>query len=178
MPRKKKDDVSTEKLIEVYREFHPRDAMTVASAEIARQPSTETVASAEIVRQPSTEDMKAMLDRLVKEKVEEALAERGADQFQPVNWSRRIRKVHPGFERDKSALYFEKWGCRICGRKAGVSHNGRAMCQRCCARDQNRMKQLELEWVRNNPESQIADDIDRLTRRQRTARALLGESEE
>jgi len=131
----------------------------------------------EIVRKRSPEDMKAMLDRLVRSKLEEILAERGEDQLEPATRSRRIRQIHPGFERVKHVLYFEKWGCQTCGKK-NVAHMSNAKCERCSGRFIQRMQQLEIQWVRNNPESQIADDIDHLTRRHRTARALLEEGEE
>lgn len=128
--------------------------------------------SVEIVRKPSPEDMKIMLDRLVSDKIEQILAERDLEQAAPVYRNRRIRPFHPGFEREKHALYFEKWGCQTCGRKKGVSHMCNAQCDRCTARFHQRMKQLELEWVSKNPESQILENIDRLTRRIRSAREL------
>jgi hypothetical protein len=127
--------------------------------------------SAEIVRKTSPDDMKAMLDRVVTEKVQEALAERDLEQLAPVYRSRRIRPVHPGFEREKYALYFEKHGCRDCGRK-NVTHMCNALCDRCNNRYVQRMMSLEREWVRNHPESQILEDIDHLTRRLRSAREL------
>jgi len=132
--------------------------------------------SVEIVRKRSPEDMKAMLDRLVRDKLEEILAERGEDRLEPATRSRRIRQTHPGFERVKHVLYFERWGCQTCGKK-NVAHMSNAKCERCSVRFSQRMQQLELEWLRNNPESQIADDIDHLTRRHRTAQALLGDVE-
>ena len=114
---------------------------------------------------------------MLKEELGEILAERGTDQLEPVRRSKRIRPFHPGFERDKHALYFEKWGCQNCGRKKGVSHMCNARCTQCNVRFGQRMTALEREWVRNNPESQIAEDIDHLTRRSRTARELLGDGE-
>jgi hypothetical protein len=133
--------------------------------------------SVEIVRRPSPEGMKAMLDRMVTEKIEQILAERDLEQLAPVYRSRRIRPIHPGFERDKYSLYFEKWGCKVCGRKGNVSHAGRGRCYTCQARHHQRMAALEREWVSNNPESQIVEDIDHLTRRYRTAQELLGDGE-
>jgi hypothetical protein len=128
-----------------------------------------------IVRRPSPEEMNTMLDRMVTDKIEKALAERDLEQLAPVYRNRRIRPIHPGFERDKHALYFEKWGCQTCGRKRNVNHMCNARCERCHVRFEQRMMQLEREWVSKNPESQILEDIDRLTRPLRSARALLGE---
>jgi hypothetical protein len=139
-------------------------------------PKKQTV-SVEIVRRPSPEDMKAMLDRMVTDKIEQILAERDLEQLAPVYRSSRIRPIHPGFEREKHGLYFEKWGCEVCGRKDNVSHMGKARCERCNTRYHQRIAALEREWISKNPESQIVEDIDRLTRRLRTAQELLEESE-
>jgi hypothetical protein len=129
--------------------------------------------SVEIVRRPSPVGMKAVLDRMVTEKIEQILAERDLEQLAPAYRSSRIRPIHPGFEREKHGLYFEKWGCEVCGRGGDVSHMGKARCGRCNNRYHQRMAALECEWISKNPESQILEDIDRITRRLRTARELL-----
>jgi hypothetical protein len=139
-------------------------------------PKKQTV-SVEIVRRPSPVDMKATLERMMKDQFEKLMAERDLEQLAPVYRSRRIRPIHPGFEREKHGLYFEKYGCEVCGKKNDLSHMGKGRCERCSNRYHQRMAALEHEWLSKNPDSQIAEDIDRLTRRVRTAEALLGESE-
>ena len=129
--------------------------------------------SVEIVPRPSPVDMKVMLDRLVTEKVEQILAERDLEQLAPVYRNRRIRPFYPGFERDKHSLYFEKHGCDSCGRKNGLIHACNARCDSCNRRWQTRMARLEAAWVAVHPESEILEDVDALTRRQRTAQELL-----
>jgi hypothetical protein len=137
-------------------------------------PKKPTV-SVEIMRKPSPEDWKALLDRMVTDKVEQILAERDLEQLAPTYRSSRIRPIHPGFERVKHGLWFEKHGCEICGRKNDVSHMGKGRCGRCNSRYHQRMAALECKWISENPDSEILENIDHLTRRLRTARELLAE---
>jgi hypothetical protein len=139
-----------------------------------KKPAVEIVPASEaaLVPKPATANLQAMLDRMVRDKVDEIMAERAAGQSELAHQPREIRRHHPGFERVKWPLYFEKWGCEVCGRKRQVSHGSKGRCATCVLRLYHRMQRLEREWVRNNPESQIAEDIDRLTRRFRSAQEL------
>ena len=89
--------------------------------------------------------------------------------------NRRIRPFYPGFERDKHWLYFEKHGLRLVRQKKWVITRGKARCDSCNQRWQTRMARLERDWIAVHPESQILEDVDALTRRQRTAQELLRE---
>src|ERR1700680_2314822 len=132
--------------------------------------------STEIVLQRPAEDMRALLDRIVRDRVDEAMAERANAQpehnFQPRDVSIEIRRRQSVFERRKWGLYFEKWGCRMCGRKRNVNHGSGGVCATCEVRVAGRLRQIKLEYERDNPESQITENIDRLTRRLRSAQEL------
>jgi hypothetical protein len=133
--------------------------------------------SVEIVRTPSPTDMKAMLEQMMKDQFEKLMAERDLEQLAPAYRSSRIRPIYPGFEREKYGLYFEKWGCEVCGRKDNVSHIRKGRCELCNTLYHQRIAALEREWISKNPDSQIVEDIDHLTRRLRTAQELFREVE-
>ena|ERR1700676_3163661 len=139
------------------------------------------VSEANLVPKLPAADLPAMLDRMVRDRVDQIMAERGAGELEPDYQPKRVLVEIQGsktvFDRRKWAMYFEKWGCKVCGRKKNVSHMCKGRCGTCNVRIGLRLAQLKLEYERNNPESQIAEDIDRLTRRIRSAEALLGEGE-
>jgi hypothetical protein len=143
-------------------------------------PKKKTV-SVEIVRMPSPSDIKALVDQMVRERVDEALAVRDVPQiergFHTREVSDELRKHQTMFNRRKWSLYFEKWGCQRCGRTKNVSHASNGTCAACAGLLRRRLVHIKREFDRANPESQIAKDIDHLTRRQRTAQELLGEGE-
>ena len=138
--------------------------------------------STEIVLQRPAGDMRAVLDRMVRDRVDEIMAERAEAQlaeaqpeehnFQPREVALEIRRQQTMFERRKWALYFAKWGCRMCRRKRNVGHGSGGCCSACCTLVTLRLKQIKIEYDRDNPESQIAENIDRLTRRLRSAQEL------
>jgi hypothetical protein len=82
--------------------------------------------SVEIMPKTSRADIQAMLDRMVKERVDEIMAELGAEVlvpgYQPRDVSNEMRVHQNVFERKKWSLYFEKHGCQKCDRKKNISH--------------------------------------------------------
>ena len=121
----------------------------------------------------------AVLARIVRDRVDEIMAERGAQlepDFQPKEVSFEIQRRQTVFDRQKWALYFEKWGCRRCGKKT-FGHASSGHCSGCLKTLANRQRQIKLEYERNNPEAEIERNIDHLTSRIRSAQALLGEGE-
>jgi|SRR5579872_2006849 len=132
--------------------------------------------STEIVLQRPAVDMRAVLDRMVRDRIDEIMAERAEVQpehnFLTREAALEIRRQQTVFERRKWALYFAKWGCRMCRRKRNVSHGSGGCCSTCCTMVMLRLKQIKIEYDRDNPESQIAENIDRLTRRLRSAQEL------
>ena len=124
-------------------------------------------------------NLQAMLDRMVRERVNEIMAEPGADlepDFQPKEVSFEIQRRQTVYERRKWALYFEKWGCRRCGGKK-ASHMGSGHCDKCHHLLAGRLLQIKHEYERANPEKEIERNIDRLTSRIRNAQRLLGKGE-
>jgi hypothetical protein len=174
MPRKKRATVSTEQLIETHRKSHPRDGMPLVNAEIV--PPSE----AAIVPAAPTANLKAVIESMVRKRVDEILSGSGIGEFEPNFRPREIaqaaRQIQDMFERVKWSLYFEKWGCQVCGKKT-VAHFHTGHCTTCAVRIQQRLKQLKLEYERAHPEAEIERQIDHLTSRSRTAEALLGKRE-
>jgi len=141
----------------------------------------ERLPEAALVPSPSTAHLQAEFDRLVRQRVDEILAERSPDQmapaFQPREVAYEFQRRQTVFQRRAGRLYFEKWGCMICQRKKHVSHASGGICSECYAREARRRSQIRLEYERSNPEAAIDKQIDRLTSRLRSAQELLGEVE-
>ena len=127
-------------------------------------------------------NVQALIERAVQARVDEILGRRSADllepDFQPKEVSLAIQARQTVFERRKWTMYFVKWGCRTCGRKANqVSHATNGLCDRCRTLTWDRLHQLRKDFERAHPTQEIDKAIDRLTSRVRTAQALLGEGE-
>jgi hypothetical protein len=122
-------------------------------------------------------NLQAAIESIVRKRVDEILASSGIGEFEPNFRSREMsqagRQIQNMFERVKWSLYFEKWGCQICGKKT-VAHMHTGHCTTCAGRIQLRLKQLKLVYERAHPEAEIERQIDHLTSRSRTAEALLG----
>lgn len=145
-----------------------------------KKPIVEIMPTSEaaLMPKPPAANLQAMIDHIVRERVDEIMAERGAaleSDFQPREVLYEIRQRQTVFERRKWSLYFEKWGCRKCGRKK-VSHASGGFCGRCQNLFQSRLTVLKREYERANPELEIQRQIDHITSRVRTAEALLVES--
>jgi hypothetical protein len=106
----------------------------------------------------SKPDLQATLERMVRERVDEIMAQRDSQVFEPDFRSKTlatgIMRRQTVFDRQKHALYFEKWGCRLCGRKT-VPHSSNAHCHKCFHRLTLRYQQLQLEWDRAHPQQQV-----------------------
>jgi hypothetical protein len=82
------------------------------------------------------------------------------------------------FEREKWSLYFEKWGCQVCGKKT-ANHMHTGHCGACAGRITARLARIKLEYEQTHPEAEVERQIDQLTLRSRTAERLLrGERDE
>src|SRR5690242_9121970 len=141
----------------------------------------ERLPAAALVPRPTAADLQAAIDRLVRQRVDEILAERNPDQmapaFQPREVAYELRRRQTVFQQREGRLYFEKWGCMICQRKKYVGHASGGICSGCYNRETMRRAALRREYERNNPETEIDKQIDRLTSRLRSAQELLGEIE-
>src|ERR1700684_2752201 len=105
--------------------------------------------STEIVLQRPVEDMRAVLDRMVRDRVDEIMAERAVawpePNYQPREASYEIQRRQTVFERRKWALYFTKWGCRMCRRQNHVSHGSGGCCIACCNLVTMRLGQIKIK---------------------------------
>jgi hypothetical protein len=131
--------------------------------------------STEIVLQHPVEDVRGVLGRMVRDAVAEIMAERAEalpeSSFQPREVAYESRRRQTVFERRKWSLYFAKWGCRMCRRKK-INHSSAGCCAACTSMVANRLSQIKIEYDRDNPDTQIAENIDRLSRRLRSAQEL------
>ena len=133
--------------------------------------------SVEIMPRPATADMNAILDRIIQNRLDEILSQRGSDDQltmgnldrQPREISNELRQHRSMFERVKGRMYFETYGCKVCGRKKKVSHGSNGCCRTCVHRIYQRERAIKQEYDAQNDEAVIADNIDRLTRRARSA---------
>jgi hypothetical protein len=73
----------------------------------------------------------------------------------------------------KFALYFEKWGCLVCGTKE-QAHDTHAMCHNCSLRFTHRLQQIEKEYAEAHPQEYENRQIESLTSRLRNAERILG----
>ncbi len=147
------------------------------------KPTAEIVPASEAALVPPgpRQDLEAMITRIVRERVDELMVKVEGRQvepdFLPKDVSVELQERRNVFERRKWSLYFEKWGCRMCSRK-NVSHAATGHCARCHNLVAGRLALIKAEYERNNPETEIDRQIDRLTSRFRVAKSLLGRCEE
>lgn len=146
-------------------------------------PTAEIVPASEAALVPTSkrESPQEMIERIVRERVDEIMAKLEAGQmvpdFIPRDQADELRRRVDVFERRKWSLYFEKWGCRMCNRK-NVSHAGSGQCQRCHILVFQRLRAIRAEYEREHPDSEIDRQIDRLTSRFRVAKSLLNRGED
>lgn len=184
MSRKKKalSGPTTEQLVDVHRKFHPRE-------DTRREANTKAieiipVSDADLKpigppKEPSA-DLKAYIESIVRQRVDEILSA-NAGEFEPDFRPRRVAnassQTQDMFEREKWSLYFEKYGCRGCGKKA-APHMSTGHCSTCQNRTYSRLTRLRAVYERAHPEAEIDRNIEKLTLRARSAEILLREERE
>jgi hypothetical protein len=82
-----------------------------------------------------SDEAKAMLAKLVEQKVNEALSGKSGDSifepfFQPKPVAERMKREMNVSQQQKFAAYYEKWGCLRCDTKKN-GHWSLGMCRRC-----------------------------------------------
>lgn len=130
---------------------------------------------AELIRVQPQMDLEA-LDRLIQKRVAEATASQGGilePWFQSNAVAAAIRRHQSIFHKRKFALYFEKWGCVVCGTKTRP-HDSNAMCLPCFHQFVARIKQLEKEYAKAHPQEYANQQTENLTSRIRNAERILG----
>ncbi len=143
-----------------------------------KAPTAEIVPASEsaLVPAPKRESPQEMIERLVRERVDEIMVKLEAGHpepgFVPRDEADELRRRRNVFEQRKWSLYFERFGCRVCSR-TNVAHYGNGHCQRCYALIQRRLKTIKAEYDESRPDAEIDRQIDRLTSRFRVAKSLL-----
>src|SRR5205807_5726388 len=133
---------------------------------------------AEIIRVPRQAPVPdlATLDALIQKRVAEAQASQSAilePWFQSYAVAQELRRHQSMFHKRKFSLYFEKWGCLVCGTKerAQQSHG---MCHKCWLRLVARLRALEKEYAKAHPQEYVNQQMESLTSRIRNAERILG----
>ena len=104
-----------------------------------------------------SKDAKAMLAKLVEQKVNEALSGISGDSifepfFQPQSVANRMKGLMSVSQQQKFAVYFEKWGCLRCETKK-TGHLSLGMCNRCYHLVLGRLKVCIRELDAERPDS-------------------------
>ncbi len=154
-----------------------------------KKPTVEIVpASSALARQtegglavpPNAAKLEAFLDRLIQQRVSEALSRRDDALFEPYFRPKRvadeIRRHQSVSEQRKWAMYFEKWGCIVCRRKKAM-HAGNGYCSKCRIRIVSRLKTIEREQTKQYAAAGGEAQVEQITSRVRDAERLLGEME-
>jgi hypothetical protein len=107
-------------------------------------------------RRPSDE-AKAMLAKLVEQKVNEALSGKSDDSifepfFQPQSVANQMKGLMSVSQQQKFAAYFEEWGCMRCNTKK-TGHNSLGMCLRCHHLIGDRLRACIRELDAERPDS-------------------------
>ncbi len=116
-----------------------------------------------------------LLERLIAQKVAEALAERDDFLFEPHFRERRVsyelRRLMTVPERKKWTVYFDRWGCLKCGTKRAV-HAANGYCPTCRSKVVYRLKQILKELRGERPYA--AQDVGQIVSSVTSAEQLLG----
>jgi hypothetical protein len=108
-------------------------------------------------------DMRAMLDRLVEEKVAQVMAKKSDALFQPYFQGRGvttgIRKTQTVSEQRRWSRYFKKWGCDVCGTKKR-GHYALGRCLNCYRRTEMRLNEIMAQLA--SEKGSIPVFLDRL----------------
>jgi len=133
---------------------------------------------AEIIRVPRQAPVPdlATLDALIQKRVAEAQASQSAilePWFQSYAVAQELRRHQSMFHKRKFSLYFEKWGCLVCGTKEKAHHSD-GMCNGCFIRFVFRLKRLEEEYAKAHPHEYENQQVESLTSRIRNAERILG----
>jgi hypothetical protein len=115
---------------------------------------------------PAKQDLQAALDRMVRSRVDEIMAQRDSQRFEPDfrqlfepdfrprSLTGEIFKRQTVFDRKKWSLYYADWGCRRCDRK-DVPHQALGYCAKCFGLITQRLRLLRRTWDREHPQQQI-----------------------
>ena len=120
------------------------------------------------------QDIQATIERMVRERVDEIMAQHDSQIFEPDFRAREVSVVilrrQSVFDRRKWSLYFEKWGCRRCDRN-NVPHGALGCCGKCFRLIRQRLTGLKKKWEMGHPHSRRLSQ----SRQPQIAKEVLGE---
>jgi hypothetical protein len=106
-------------------------------------------------------DMRAMLDKLVEEKVAEIMSKDAPALFQPYFQSKRvateIRRNQTVTDHERWTAYYRKWGCDVCGQKKH-GHFSLGRCANCHHRTFKRLRAIMREMASANASAPVFED--------------------
>jgi len=109
-----------------------------------------------------------LLERLVRERVDEILASREDLLLRPFFDTKRVsaelRNLQTMGERRKWPKYFENHGCLICETR-DVPHNALGMCATCYIRTASRIRAILVEDLRAHESARFASNLESTARR-------------
>jgi hypothetical protein len=118
------------------------------------QPGVELIPSPAAIVRARTGIDKAELDRIVKQKVAEIMAERDAFIFEPFFRSRQIayelKRLQTIPEQEKWSIFYERKGCLACETRVEI-HAGCGMCKNCYQRTFRELTQIVAEGMKGEP---------------------------
>jgi hypothetical protein len=118
------------------------------------QPGVELIPSPAAIVRSRTGAGKDELDKLVRQRVAEIMAERDALVFEPFFRSRQIayelKRLQTIPEQEKWSIRYERKGCLICETRNSV-HAGNSMCQNCYQRTFRELTQIVAEGMKGQP---------------------------
>ena len=118
---------------------------------------------------PEQESPQKMLERLVRQKVDEILVDRKNLLFRPFfegskSVTDEIHRLQTMPELRKWSVYFDRWGCLICKTKI-LTHCGSGVCSRCHSRTAYRLKVIVAEGTRSGTRERFNGDLERIAKK-------------
>ena len=118
---------------------------------------------------PEQESPQKMLERLVRQRVDEILADRKDLLFRPFfegskSVTDQIHRIQNMAEVRKWSVYFDRHGCLICGTKR-TTHAGSGTCSRCHSRTAARLKVIVSEGTRSGTRERFSGDLESIAKK-------------
>lgn len=113
------------------------------------------------------------IEELIKRQVAKQINAAMVQQGQPTEITQEARRQQNMFDQQKHALYFERWGCEVCGAK-DRTHWCDSLCMKCYNCRYRRYAALRRDWDKEHPHGETARQIERMTARIDRAAQILG----
>jgi hypothetical protein len=107
---------------------------------------------------PGAEDYKALITRIVNERIAEIQTDSIQPFFESHEVSVAMRREQSVIERNKWTVYYDEFGCLICHKKPS-RHRSLGMCETCHLRVSSRLKTIRRHLTAEKPE-QFQDSLE------------------